>query len=256
MDFGTQLKSYRKKAKFTQQELANESGVSRTYLSDVENNRYKPSVEMVKKLSYSLINKLSTQDNDQSEIFSTLMSSAGYDNTSINKKIYDSVEDFRYSIIKQLYEKNLLESGMKENNKDLYRHIGGTEFINEVYEQVAKENLGYEDRDKIVKTFKSMYNRRLFSHLTKKSSEKEKLETAENTVNLNLALEYFERKSKIDIALKENHEHNANNKNHLIPFDPAKFDRVPKIILDDKPLNDDEIKKVAESIEEIRSNRK
>lgn len=177
-------------------------------------------------------------------------------NLEVNELLYGSIENFRYSIIKQLYEGNMLETGMKENNKELYRYIGGTEFINEVYEQVAKENLGYDDRDKIVRTFKMMYNRRLFSHLTKKSNEKEKLETAENTVNLNLALEYFERKAKIDIALKENHEQNANNKNNLIPFDPANFDRVPKIILDDKPLNDDEIKKVAESIEEIRSNRK
>ena len=176
--------------------------------------------------------------------------------TSVDEILNGSIENFRYSIIKQLYEGNMLETGMKENNKELYRHLGGTEFINEVYEQVAKENLGYDDRDKIVHTFKMMYNKRLFSHLSKKNSEKEKLEIAENTVNLNLALEYFERKAKIDTALKENDEHNANNKNKLIPFDPTNFDRVPKIILDDKPLNNDEIKKVAESIEEIRSNRK
>lgn len=73
--FGKRLTAYRKKAKLTQQGLAKESGFSRTYLSDVENGRYRPSVELVKKVTGVLSSKLSVSEE---EIFSILMNEAGY----------------------------------------------------------------------------------------------------------------------------------------------------------------------------------
>lgn len=45
MDIGRRIKSKRKEFKLTQQELAEKSNISRSYLSDLENGRYNPSIE-------------------------------------------------------------------------------------------------------------------------------------------------------------------------------------------------------------------
>lgn len=78
MDFGTKLKEYRKKAKLTQVKLAEKSGFSRTYLSDVENNRYKPSVELVKKIADTIALELQSNQEDKNIIFYSLMNATGY----------------------------------------------------------------------------------------------------------------------------------------------------------------------------------
>ncbi|SFE37192.1 helix-turn-helix transcriptional regulator [Trichococcus pasteurii] len=74
MNFGNVLKRLRKEAKMTQAGLAKAAGVSRTYLSDVENNRYNPSVDLVKKLSAALENSVHSYES----IFTLLMSAANY----------------------------------------------------------------------------------------------------------------------------------------------------------------------------------
>ena len=74
MNFGTVLKRLRREAKMTQVGLAKAAGVSRTYLSDVENNRYNPSVDLVKKLSAALENSVHSYES----IFTLLMSAANY----------------------------------------------------------------------------------------------------------------------------------------------------------------------------------
>lgn len=54
MTIGDNIKKIRKEKKLTQQQLAKEMGISRSYLSDVENNRYNPSIKTL----ISLANKL------------------------------------------------------------------------------------------------------------------------------------------------------------------------------------------------------
>lgn len=51
MDIGKTIKNIRIEEGLTQQKFANKVGISRTYLSDVENNRYNPSVEMLQKIA-------------------------------------------------------------------------------------------------------------------------------------------------------------------------------------------------------------
>jgi transcriptional regulator with XRE-family HTH domain len=53
-NFGSNLKKVRKENKFTQFELAKEIGISRTYLSDLENNRYSPSLKTAQSLADKL----------------------------------------------------------------------------------------------------------------------------------------------------------------------------------------------------------
>ena len=54
MSLGENIKLYRKKQKLTQVQLADKANISRSYLADVENNRYNPSVDTLKNISNGL----------------------------------------------------------------------------------------------------------------------------------------------------------------------------------------------------------
>ena len=54
MSLGENIKLYRKKQKLTQVQLADKANISRSYLADVENNRYNPSVDTLKNISIAL----------------------------------------------------------------------------------------------------------------------------------------------------------------------------------------------------------
>lgn len=54
MDIGKNIKTIRKEKKITQQELAEEIGISRSYLGDLENNRYNPSTKTLELLAQKL----------------------------------------------------------------------------------------------------------------------------------------------------------------------------------------------------------
>ncbi len=51
---GENIKTLRKKAKLTQQQLADKAHMSRSYLADVERNRYNPSVDTLKSIANAL----------------------------------------------------------------------------------------------------------------------------------------------------------------------------------------------------------
>jgi len=54
MSIGSNIKKIRKEKKLTQQQLAKEIGISRSYLSDVENNRYNPSSKTLESFAEKL----------------------------------------------------------------------------------------------------------------------------------------------------------------------------------------------------------
>lgn len=59
MTLGENIKFYRKQKKLTQNELANIASMSRSYLADIERDRYNPSVETLKTIADALHIKLS-----------------------------------------------------------------------------------------------------------------------------------------------------------------------------------------------------
>ena len=54
MSIGGNIKKFRKELNLTQSELAKKSNISRTYLSDVENDRYNPSLDTLKDIASAL----------------------------------------------------------------------------------------------------------------------------------------------------------------------------------------------------------
>ncbi|HEY8390663.1 MAG TPA: helix-turn-helix transcriptional regulator [Clostridia bacterium] len=54
MAIGNNIKKYRIAQKMTQKELAEKANISRSYLADVENGRYNPSIEVLRAIAQAL----------------------------------------------------------------------------------------------------------------------------------------------------------------------------------------------------------
>lgn len=54
MSIGTNIKKIRKNKGFTQKELATKSKISRSYLADIEKDRYNPSLEVLRSICTAL----------------------------------------------------------------------------------------------------------------------------------------------------------------------------------------------------------
>lgn len=54
LNIGDNIKKYRKVRKYTQQQLAERSGISRSYLGDIEGGRYYPSLETLNDIAHAL----------------------------------------------------------------------------------------------------------------------------------------------------------------------------------------------------------
>lgn len=84
MSFGTFLKNERKKHKgLTQQKLAELSGLSRTYISDVENDRYSPSIKFIQKVHEAIVNYGSLRDIESLSLYNNLVKEAGLGSQNI-----------------------------------------------------------------------------------------------------------------------------------------------------------------------------
>jgi len=110
MALGENIKKIRKEKKITQQELAIKMGISRSYLGDLENNRYNPSsktLEMLaKKLGVSMLylttGKKTINDLNEDEL------KEGFDQVQKNfRKSNDSVNAFVERKLKALSNSEL-----------------------------------------------------------------------------------------------------------------------------------------------------
>lgn len=54
MSIGQKIKSFRKENNLTQKELAKKSNISRSYLADIENDRYNASLDTLKSIANAL----------------------------------------------------------------------------------------------------------------------------------------------------------------------------------------------------------
>lgn len=118
MSFGEILKSERKKYKgLTQQKLAEKSGISRTYLSDVENDRYNPSVDFIKKVSNGLSFYGGLSEEEATKKHNFLMQKAGYGFRSLKDLTDDELMEQMAQVYKG-FEKDRVAFSEKMNNID------------------------------------------------------------------------------------------------------------------------------------------
>ena len=67
MDIGRNIKIARKQKKMTQNDLAIKASISRSYLADVEGNRYNPSIETLDSIARALDVQIGTLLSDSSK---------------------------------------------------------------------------------------------------------------------------------------------------------------------------------------------
>lgn len=119
MSIGGKIKNLRKERKLTQVELAKKSNISRSYLTDIENDRYNPSIETLKAIANSLEVTLSDILSDKVKDDNSL----NYrDKKSITKDLKKLMDDFRTGTDGTAYyngqeldndDLDLIESAMK-----------------------------------------------------------------------------------------------------------------------------------------------
>lgn len=116
MSIGKNIKMYRKESNLTQKGLAEKANISRSYLADVENDRYNPSLDVLNSIANSLNLKVSDLLDDESKDapinFNTpedamrfileqpaIMGFGGFD---INKMSDDEIIEFANELLRQL----------------------------------------------------------------------------------------------------------------------------------------------------------
>ena len=131
MSIGDRIKKFRKENRLTQIELAKSANISRSYLADIENNRYNASVDVLKAIAAALDISLSEILDDSINNTLTIK-----DNTCITNDLKKIMDEFRnntdgtaYYNGQELDESylDLIESAMKIaieqiklKNKDKY----------------------------------------------------------------------------------------------------------------------------------------
>lgn len=119
MSIGGKIKTLRKERKLTQVELAKKSNISRSYLTDIENDRYNPSVETLKAIANSLDVKLRDILSDDVEQNTSLNDR---DKKSITNDLKKLMDEFRSGTDGTAYyngqeldndDLDLIESAMK-----------------------------------------------------------------------------------------------------------------------------------------------
>lgn len=173
MTIGDNIKKIRKEKKITQRQLAEEMGISRSYLSDLENNRYNPSSKtleaLAEKLNVSMLylttGKKTLNDLDDSELkgqFESVGSKIKAENDGINKYIKTKLKELSESELEYTvtqYLANVLIFLQSSNKKELrtltvfivrlikYRNYGKHEFVkqDELLEFIEEETKAYKE---------------------------------------------------------------------------------------------------------------
>ncbi|MCX0397371.1 helix-turn-helix domain-containing protein [Clostridium perfringens] len=108
MFIGYRLQKLRKKRKLTQKALAEMTGISRSYLSDIEHNRYNPSFDTIEALATALKLDLKSFFDD------TLLEEDYY-----LKPLNEELEDERFEEIEELSENEIVEKQIIHNDLNI-----------------------------------------------------------------------------------------------------------------------------------------
>ena len=113
MFIGYRLQKLRKKRKLTQKALAEMTGISRSYLSDIEHNRYNPSFDTIEALATALKLDLKSFFDD------TLLEEDYY-----LKPLNEELEDERFEEIEVLSENEIVEKQIFNNDLNITYKTG------------------------------------------------------------------------------------------------------------------------------------
>ncbi|WP_319470610.1 helix-turn-helix transcriptional regulator [uncultured Trichococcus sp.] len=168
---------------------------------------------------------------------------------SVNELLYGSLDNFRHSVINELFELKFIQSGMKDAKPELYHYLGGEDFKKQIYDRFEKQELGYEDEEKMHEVFRNAYNSKLFGYANRKTEIAYQLDQARRELDLNLILEYFDREANYQEYQRKR------NAGEFISPNFEENEKPINIHLDGTKLSNDEVKMVQEVLEKIRTRR-
>lgn len=131
MNIGEKIKIYRKSNKLTQKDLAKKANISRSYLADIENNRYNASIETLKAIATALnisFNEL-FEDENYENIDKKNLQCKEQILTTVPKKFTNPTEARTYVNRHQIFGANGFDSNKLDDNEIL-------EFANELLKQM------------------------------------------------------------------------------------------------------------------------
>lgn len=120
MTIGEKIKIYRNIAKLTQEQLAKKTNLSRSYIADIERDRYNPSFETLKNIAKALNVPLSKLSDDE-EDFDTTEDELTPEFFAIqrnSKKLTQQEQQRLLKIMKATFDK--LENSTEEDDADDY----------------------------------------------------------------------------------------------------------------------------------------
>lgn len=139
MKLGDKIKLLRNKKGLTQLSLANKSNISRSYLADVERNRYNPSIDTLKAIATALDTSLSNLicDTDTDMNISELKKIKSSCMESNNVNLEEMIFDFEKGL-----ENVVMKNGKKldERTKELFKQS-----LRNVYDFIAPEDKNNKD---------------------------------------------------------------------------------------------------------------
>lgn len=170
MSVGKNIKKFRKKSGLTQVELANKANISRSYLGDVENERYNVSLDVLGKISKALNVDTSILLNEDFELMQveqkkqhtinqilkgmqSLTDDEGYFFAELKKDIFEIIIDnlwmapaFHNSSDHKEYEKQFKQYFATHNDFSIYEIEEMNKLFNEVYNyRTVKSVLDYNN---------------------------------------------------------------------------------------------------------------
>jgi transcriptional regulator with XRE-family HTH domain len=146
MSIGSNIKSFRKGRKLTQNELALKANISRSYLADVEGDRYNPSLDTLEAIAKALGVSVSSILGEDPELESIDHKIVGLDNeilTTLKLLVNDEgyfYEDLREDIFKAITS-NIFMSTAYHNSSDSDRYISRfDEYFNSIDDYTDRQH--------------------------------------------------------------------------------------------------------------------
>lgn len=114
MDFGAKFKYVRKLREFSLDELSNRCGLSKTYLSQIENSKRRPSMKSLERLSKALSADAAFFLDDKAVTFHELAKVSDYNMSEDIMKFVTDQEKLSYIVLaKELSDKGISPEAFK-----------------------------------------------------------------------------------------------------------------------------------------------
>ncbi|QLY79210.1 MULTISPECIES: helix-turn-helix transcriptional regulator [Clostridium] len=142
MSIGEKIKASRKERGLTQVDLANKANISRSYLADIERNRYNPSIDVVRSIALALDTPLSFFFTEEETISGLNIELNNRDKKDISKALTETLEQLQEDQEGLMFDGEPIDEETKEllrisleNSMRLAKQIAKSKFTPKKYKK-------------------------------------------------------------------------------------------------------------------------